>query len=184
MLASILGVAVQAQNAHKYHVHIIATNGKVINKNYESAAELNKDEALRSFQAGRIIDEKSTFHPDQRSHKAFLVEVFDDAGNKIDSLFQAWDSEAAKQVVKSGNSVPAPKEPPAPPQVEDRTIEAAAGTTDIGKAFLQKLKKDKILAHGRNASFKITSSYLVINDRKQPEEVFLKYRNFLESIKG
>lgn len=177
----------QAQQVLKYHIYVIATNGKVLNKTYQDTKEISSDKAIQDLHIGYLKGKEFVFTPEESKHKAFFAETIKEDDSKNDVLFQAWDEQAARQIQNAMN-----KESGQITQHEQHNKEKLTASTvkqtrkkSFEEELLQQLIKDSIIKEGdQKLSIVLTKSALTVNGKKQPEKIFTKYKTFAETLRG
>ncbi len=188
-ISSLFPITLQAQQLIKYHVYVIATNGKVVDKTFASSEELNQDKELRALQIGSIVNNTFAFTPNEAKHKALLVEEINVTGEPTRSYFQAWDNEAAVAIQKNtGTKLASRVVPQAPPPALPEKMSSVPSESTAPKSFeasvLEALTSDKIIPGNTKVSIKLTRHHFFVNEIKQPESTHQKYLKLVEAIKG
>lgn len=176
-----------AQQTLSYHVYVITTSGKVLNKTYKNAVELKSDQTLRDLQVGYLQDEEFIFTPLESKHKAFFVEKSGVNGNEKHVLFEAWDSQAASQIEKAMNIHFGKPTEPIQIQKEKPTtsVVKTEGRKGLEQELLQQLTQDGIIKKDdRKISIVLTRSAFIVNSKKQPLQILTKYKTLVESFRG
>ncbi len=176
VLLSQTGIAQQIIN---YRLHVIARDGKVVNKMYRNTEELHRDPAIKELHIGYLENEQFVFTPLESKHKAFFVETIGENAEDRHFQFEAWDTEAARQI----NIATTP--PPAPAvQSGQEFVAVGVNGSNLEKRLLQELIKDGIIKDAGKLSITFTRKIFIVNSVKQSPQILAKYLALAESVKG
>jgi hypothetical protein len=178
---------IQAQQPLTYQVYVIASNGKVLNKTYQDTQELTLDRAIQDLHIGYLKGKEFVFTPEESKHNAFFVKKSGANDAEKHVLFEAWDGQAARQIEKAMNIHFG--EPAQPVKVQQEKLSASAvkpeGKKGLEEELLQQLTQDGLIKKDdRKISIVLTRSALVVNSKKQPEQILAKYKTLVESFRG